>query len=99
LRFAAHPLVTQSDKARWQTADAQFEKLSASSGKGTLRLTGRVRASVPPCALIASAWPGTDRTDHGAMTFCTAVDEEGKFSVELTQLNAPSWQLNLGILL
>jgi len=99
LRFAAHPLVTQSDKARWQTTDAQFEQLTASSGKGTLHLTGRVRASVPPCALIASAWPGTDRTDHGAMTFCAAVDDEGKFSLEVTQLNASSWKLNLGILL
>jgi hypothetical protein len=99
LRFAAHPLVTQSDKARWQTPDAHLEQLSATAGKGMLRVTGRVRASVPPCAIIASAWPGTDRTDHGAMTFCAPVDDEGKFTVQLTHLSAPSWRLNLGILL
>jgi hypothetical protein len=99
LRFAAHPLVTQSDKARWQSADGALEKLSASAGQGTLRLTGRVRASVPPCAVIASAWPGTDRTDHGAMTFCAAVGDQGEFNVELTGLNAPAWRITLGILL
>ncbi len=99
LRFAAHPLVTQSDKARWQQAAAAFENLAATAGKGTLRLTGRVRASVPPCAVIASAWPTTARTDHGAMTFCSAVDDEGNFALQLTGLNAPAWHLTLGGLL
>ena len=99
LRFAAHPLTTQSDKARWQPADAVFENLTATAKKGTLRLTGRVRASVPPCAVIASAWPADAQTDHGAMTFCAAVDDEGKFAVEITNLNAPSWHLNLSSLL
>ncbi len=99
LRFAAHPLVTQSDKARWQTADAIFEKLTATSAKGTLHLAGRVRSSVPPCAIIASVWKSDAPTDHGAMTFCAAVDEDGTFSVDLTNLNASSWQMNLGCLL
>ncbi len=99
LRFAAHPLTTQSDKARWQPADAVVENLTATAEKGTLRLAGRVRATVPPCAIIASAWPVTAPTDHGAMTFCAAVDDEGKFAVELTNLNAPAWNLHLGCLL
>ncbi len=99
LRFAAHPLITQSDKGRWQLAQAQLEDLTASAEKGILRLGGRVRADLPPCALIASVWPTTDRTDHGAMTFCAAVDDDGKFSVEITNLNAPSWHLKLGCLL
>ena len=99
LRFAAHPLTTQSDKARWQPVDAVFENLAASSAEGTLRLSGRVRSSVPPCAVIASAWPTTAPTDHGAMTFCAPVDDAGRFSVTLTNLNAPSWNLDLGCLL
>ena len=99
LRFAAHPLVTQSDKARWQKADAVIEDLTASAEKGVLRLVGRIRASVPPCAVIASVWKTDAQTDHGAMTFCAAVDDEGKFTVELTHLNAPSWHLSLGSLL
>ena len=99
LRFAAHPLITQSDKARWQPADAVFETLTASAEKGTLRLTGRVSASIPPCAVIASVWPITARTDHGAMTFCAVVDDEGKFSVDLNHLNAPAWNLKLSCLL
>ena len=99
LRFAAHPLTTQSNKARWQPADAVFENLTASSEKGALRITGRVRASIPPCTIIASAWPTAAPTDHGAMTFCAVVDDEGKFSVALTNLNAPSWNLDLGCLL
>ena len=99
LRFAAHPLTTQSNKARWQPADAVFEDLAATSEQGTLRITGRVHASVPPCAIIASAWPTATPTDHGAMTFCTAVADDGKFSVTLTHLDAPSWNLGLGCLL
>ncbi|MES2476493.1 MAG: NPCBM/NEW2 domain-containing protein [Verrucomicrobiota bacterium] len=99
LRFAAHPIVTHSDKARWQPADAVVEDLTASVEKGKLRLTGKVRASVPPCAIIASAWPSSAKSDHGAMTFCAAVDDDGKFSVELTHLNAPSWNMTLGSLL
>jgi hypothetical protein len=100
LRFAAHPLITQSDKARWQPVDAVFETLTASAEKGTLRLTGRVRASTPPCAIIASVWPITARNDdHGAMTFCAVADDEGKFIVELNHLKAPAWNLHLGCLL
>lgn len=99
LRFAAHPLATQSDKARWQPADASIEKLAATAEKGVLHLTGYIRASVPPCALIASVWPTTDPSDHGARTFCSAVDDDGKFSVTITNLNAPSWRMKLGSLL
>jgi hypothetical protein len=58
LRFAAHPLVTQSDKARWQTADATFENLSASAAAGKLRLTGKVRTAVRNHCI--------DLADHGA---------------------------------
>ncbi len=100
LRFAAHPLTTQSNKARWQPADAVFKDLTASSEKGTLHIAGRVQASVLPCAIIASAWPTiVPADDHGAMTFCAAVDDEGKFSVTLTHLNASAWNLDLGCLL
>lgn len=99
LRLAAHPLATQSDKGRWQEADAVFDALAAQAEKGTLRLSGTVRASVPPCAVIASVWPKTARSDHGAMTFCSAVDDEGRFALELTSLNASEWNLNLGALL
>ena len=33
------------------------------------------------------------------MTFCAAVDDDGKFAVELTNLDAPLWNLTLGSLL
>ena len=33
------------------------------------------------------------------MTFCAAVADDGKFTVDITNLNAPAWQLNLGCLL
>jgi len=99
LRFAAHPLTTQSDQARWQQPEATFDTLTATAGKGTLRLTGRVSATVPPCAVIASVWPTTAKTDHGALTFCSAVDDEGNFTLELTNLKAPAWNLKLGGLL
>ncbi len=100
LRLAAHPLTTQSDKARWQESDATFENLSATAEKGSLRITGKVRASVPPCAVIASAWSGYAKTDHTAMTFCSAVDDEGNFTLTLTDLSKVNlWNLNLGALL
>ncbi len=99
LRLAAHPLTTQSDKSRWQKADATFENLSATAGKGTLQLKGRVRASIPPCAVIASLWPTTAKSDHGALTFSSAVDDEGNFTLNLTNLKAATWNLKLGGLL
>ena len=100
LRFAAHPLTTQSDKARWQKADARLENLNASAKSGTLHIAGRVVASVPTCAVIATVWRGkADADDHGAMTFCAAVGDDGKFSVDLTNLRAAEWLLSLDCLL
>jgi NPCBM/NEW2 domain len=99
LRFAAHPLVTQSDKARWQTADATFENLRATSEKTILHLSGRVRASVPPCAIIATVWPTTARSDHGAETFCTAVADDGNFSLDIIRQISPQSSIKLGCLL
>ncbi len=100
LRLVAHPLVTQSDKARWQAADARIEGMKMTGKKGGLKISGRVVASVPPCAVIAAAWPGPKGADdHGAMTFCSAVGYDGSFTVELTNINAREWQLSLGCLL
>jgi hypothetical protein len=95
LRFAAHPLTTQSDKARWLEADAKFENLTATAEKGILQLKGRVRASIPPCAVIASIWPSAAKTDHGASTFCSAVDDEGNFTLELSNFRASPLNLTL----
>ena len=99
LRFAAHPLATGSDKGRWQPNDAVINDLAATRAKGTLRLTGRISSSVPPCAFIASVWPTTAKTDHGAQTFCSAIDPSGRFAVEITGLTAASYRLKLGSLL
>lgn len=99
IRFAAHPLVTKSDKERWKEPDAAIENLTTTSTRGALRISGRVTASVPPCAVIASVWPTTAKTDHGAMTFCSAVDDAGNFQLQITHLNASEWNLTLGTLL
>lgn len=99
LRLAAHPLVTRSNKERWRHAEISFGSLSASAQGTTLRLTGTVAATPPPCAVIASVWPSSAKTDHGAMTFCSAVDDCGGFSINLTALKAPSWNLKLTALL
>jgi hypothetical protein len=99
LRLAAHPLVTQSNKSRWQEPDAVFTDLKAESKQHVLRISGRVIASVPPCAVIASVWPASATTDHRAMTFCAIVADDGSFSVELTDLRGAAWNMNLGCVL
>jgi hypothetical protein len=99
LRFATHPLATHSDKARWQANDATVTDLVALPAKGALRLSGRITASVPPCAFIASVWPTTAKTDHGAQTFCSAIDGSGRFMVEITGLKNASYRLKFGSLL
>lgn len=99
LRLAAHPLVTRSNKERWRPAEITFGRLAATATGKSLRLTGKVSATAPPCAVIASVWPTTAKTDHGAMTFCSAVDDQGGFTLDLTNLKAPSWNLKLTALL
>jgi hypothetical protein len=99
LRFIAHPLVTHSDKARWQPNDAAIQNLGATHAKGTLRLTGQITSSVPACAFIASVWPTTAKTDHGALTFCSAIDSTGHFTVEITHLKNTTYNIKLSSLL
>ena len=90
--------MTQSDKHRWQPANADIEDLAANPEQGFLRLTGRIVASVPSCAIIASVWPKSDVTDHGAKTFCAATDEDGRFVLEVNHLKAGDWNIKLGCL-
>lgn len=99
LRFAAHPLATRSDKARWLPNDAIIEDLVATPTKGGLRLAGRIASNVPPCAFIASVWPTSAKTDHGALTFCSAIDGAGRFSVDISGLKGVAYRLKLGGLL
>ena len=49
-----------------------------------LMLRGRVSASVPVCAVIATIWSAAKgATDHRARTFCSAVDEQGGFDLRV----------------
>ena len=100
LRYIAHPLVTQSNKGRWEKVTATIEDLTAGAEKGQLRLQGRVDSSLPACAVIASVWPTKAKTDHGAWTFSTPiVDDMGEVDLMVKGLGTGSWHLSLSILL
>ncbi len=99
LRWAAHPLRTQSNKGRFARATARIDGLLAADGEKGLRLTGKIVSPIPACAAIATLWPTTARTDHGAVTFCGAIEDSGAFALDLGSLKDGRWNLVLGSLL
>ena len=68
LRLISHPLVTGSDRGRWQSADGDFESLRFSSLPGGVRIEGNVTGKIPVYAAIAYSWPTRSTTDHDART-------------------------------
>ncbi|MEI2609640.1 MAG: hypothetical protein V9G20_13510 [Candidatus Promineifilaceae bacterium] len=65
-----------------------------------LMLRGRVSASVPVCAVIATIWSAAkDATDHRARTFCSAVDEHGGFDLRVGPPGPVDCHLKLSMVL
>jgi hypothetical protein len=98
LQLASHPLLTGSNRGRWDDAESAFESLKFSDHGGTVRIEGVVTGAIPPYAVIAYVWPVSDRfDDHAARTF-PCVLEDGAFTLDLAKIRAeksPRWHLKL----
>jgi len=98
LQLASHPLLTGSNRGRWDDAESVFESLKFSNNGGTVRIEGVVTGAIPPYAVIAYAWPVSERIDdHAARTF-PCVLEDGAFTLDLAKIRpekSPRWHLKL----
>ena len=101
LRLAAHPLFTRSDRARWEDVDMGPFQVEAAAEGASLNLSGQLMTNVPACAVIASVWSAAAKQgrDHDAQTFCSAVDEQGRFRLRSPPPGDGRWNLRLGVVL
>jgi len=97
LQLASHPLFTGSDRGRWDDPLGGFETLTFSAQGRALQIRGKATGKIPAYAVVASVWPATARSDHGAVTFPTVL-KDGTFSLEISGLAPTSYQMRLSIL-
>lgn len=97
LRLVANPLLTGSDRGRTETLETQFRDLVFEVDKKSpknLTIHGRTSSNIPPIAVIAYALPTRARTDHGALTFPSAV-VDGDFKLTVEGLEPNQYRLHL----
>jgi hypothetical protein len=83
LQLLSHPLLTGSNRGRWDATESDFKSLHFSASNGVLRIQGVVTGAVPPYGVIAYVWPVSDTTDdHWARTF-PCVLNDGAFTLSL----------------
>jgi NPCBM/NEW2 domain len=94
LRLLSHPLITGSDRGRWDKAGASFDSLMFSTSGVDLRIEGTVTGSVPTYAVVAYVWPIDHKTDHAARTY-PALAKGGGFMLDLDGLRPATYHLKL----
>lgn len=97
LRLVANPLLTGSDRGRTETLQAQFSDLVFAVDKESpkkLTIHGNASGNIPPIAVIAYALPTQAETDHGALTFPSAV-VNGSFELTVEGLEPDEYSLHL----
>ncbi|MDB6152218.1 MAG: hypothetical protein JWL90_671 [Chthoniobacteraceae bacterium] len=97
LQLASHPLITGSDRGRWDAIGGNFTSLLYSVEKGDLKIQGQAAGNIPPYAVIAYVWPASQSTDHGARTFPVGLTDGG-FTLVLNGLRPDSYHLKLAAL-
>ncbi len=95
LRLVAHPLITGSDRGRWDDPGGRFDNLRSSSVAGTARIEATLAGAIPPYAAIAHVWPTREETDHRARTYPALVGEGGAFALDLEGLAPDTYHLRL----
>ena len=94
LRLLSHPLITGSDRGRWDKAGASFESLVFSTSGVQLRIEGTITGPVPTYAVVAYVWPISHKTDHAARTF-PVLAKGGGFTLDLDGLRPDTYHLKL----
>lgn len=111
LQWLSHPLLTRSNRGRWDWGGVGFERLEFTAEEGVFRVAGKIVGAAPAHAVVAYTWPESSKTDHGARTFVAPVDDgrfvlplaglkRGNYNVRLVGLHANGgttvWRLKLG---
>lgn len=94
LQLISHPLITGSDRGRWEPTDAPFLNLEFSERDGALAIKGDVGGKIPAYAVVASVWNTKDRTDHQAVSFPVLV-RGGNFDLALPAMAKGVYRLRL----
>ena len=94
LHLLSHPLITGSDRGRWEDAFGGFESLNVATQGEQVIIQGAVAGAVPPYAVIAYSWPTSDSTDHGARTAPT-LPKNGRFKVAFNRVRPGSYNLRV----
>jgi NPCBM/NEW2 domain len=97
LQLASHPLITGSNRGRWDEIKGGFADLRFSAEGSDLKIDGKAFGEIPPYGVIAYVWPESEPTDHKARTF-PVVLKDGAFSLTLTGLRPDSYHLELAAL-
>ncbi|HEX3797125.1 MAG TPA: NPCBM/NEW2 domain-containing protein [Verrucomicrobiae bacterium] len=79
LQIISHPLITGSDRGRWDAVDSRFKSLEFSTTNGTLVIDGTITGEIPAYGVIAYVWQDDD---HFAETFPCVV-RDGVFHLTL----------------
>jgi hypothetical protein len=94
LQLASHPLITRSDRGRFEKVELEIENLEFASVGNGLQVQGNVKSSVPAYAMLAYVWPKSARTDHGAKSFPVLMKSDA-FKIELKALQPNTYHLKL----
>lgn len=94
LQLLAHPLITGSDRGRWEGVGVGIEGLEFVAGDRALQVRGRAGGTIPPYAVAAFIWPTSSKQDHGARTFATVV-RGNDFDLRLDAIGPGSYNLKL----
>jgi hypothetical protein len=97
LQLASHPLITGSNRGRWDPVDSSVDALTFSVESRDLKIQGKASGRIPPYGVIAYAWPVGQKTDHGARTFPAALDN-GNFTLTLSGLRPDTYHLKIATL-
>lgn len=99
LRLLSSPLITGSNKGRWEKTQVDMSALRLECIEGKLSISGEVTGSIPAYAVIAYIWPyrsypDDPGTDHRATTVPTIVNAGG-FELSGIALRKGEYQVKL----
>lgn len=102
LRLLSHPIVTRSDRGRFDQTSAKLNELLFSERDGSLRLDGSIDSNVPTYALIGymwhtPSWPGNPMMDHRSFSF-PVVLQGNSFGLDIGQHRSGDYRLRLAAL-
>jgi hypothetical protein len=94
LRLAAHPIFSGTVRDIDKRPEARWDEVSIVPQSAGLRAAGRIVSAVPVYAVIAYHDPDGN-SDYNATSWIVAIDESGRFSVEVNQPSSAKGELRL----